>query len=122
MSSLAHLVWNLICPLNNVRVRATSGRGPRTCRNLGTEGGGGFVNIDFVERASLLQPRLEFAADGRYLTVRLPELAHQLHPLPNGGCVAFDLPIRRHFLYQEPAAGLYELDDALEGALWFRKL
>lgn len=79
------------------------------------------MNINFVERASLPQPRLEFAAEGRYLTVRLPEVAHPLDRRPDGARVAVDFSIHRHILYQEPAAGLEELGDALDGTLWFRK-
>ncbi len=107
--------------MSNVRVGA-SGRSPRTWGNLGAKGSGGFVDVDLAEHASLLQPRLEFAADGRYLAVRLPELAHQLEPRPNGARIAFDFPAHRCLLYQEPATGLDELGDALEDALWFRKL
>lgn len=51
------------------------------------------MNVDFAERANLPQPRLEFTADGWYLTVRLPVLAHQLNPRLNGTRVACDLPI-----------------------------
>ena len=80
------------------------------------------MDVDLAESAGLPQPRLKFAAEGQYPTVRPQEIGHQLDPRPSGARVAFDLPVHRQLLYREPTPGLDELGDALEDALWFWKL
>ena len=80
------------------------------------------MDVDFAESASLPHPRFEFAAERQCPAFRHQVLAHQPESRPNGVRVAFDLPIHRYILHQEPAAGLDELGDALEDALWIRKL
>ena len=89
---------------------------------MGTDSGDSFVDVDFAESANLTHPRFEFAAEGQHPAVRYQVLAHQVEPRPNGAGVASDLPIHRHILYQEPAARFDEFGDALEDALWSRKL
>ena len=107
--------------MNDVRVGVRACV-PPTWGHLRTEGVDSFVNVDFAERAGLPYPRLDFAPNDRHLTVRLPELAQQLEPRPEGVRLAFDILTHRRLLYQKPAAGLDELGDSLEDALWFRKL
>ena len=57
------------------------------------------MDVDFAERAGLPYPRLDFAPSDRHLTVRLPELAQQLEPRPEGVRLTFNLTSHRYLLY-----------------------
>ena len=96
----------------------------RTCSSLRiiTNGGDHFMDVDLAERAGLLQPWLQFGADGRDLVVRLPILAQQIDCRAKCVRVAFKLVGDRPFLYEEPAAGPDERGDALEGGPGIREL
>lgn len=96
----------------------------RTCTRSPriTDGNDGLVNVDLAECASLPQPGLQFRGDPRVLAVGFPVLVKQLDCRPKCGHILINHLADPYLFYEEPAAGLDELGDALEDALGVREL